>query len=92
MRPAEALEGLDLPKGWHVESILHRPPTATGGKFSVGYRVVNESGKRAYLKALDFSAAFNHPDPPRSLQEMTSAYNSKAKPPATPGRIEKAML
>ncbi len=75
MRPAEALEGLDLPEGWHVEMILHRPPTATGGKFSVGYQVVNKGGKRAYLKALDFSAAFNHPDPARALQDMTAAYN-----------------
>jgi serine/threonine protein kinase len=75
MRPAECLEGLDLPGGWHVDSILHRPPTSTGGKFSVGYHVTGPNDKQAYLKALDFSSAFNHPDPPRILQSMTTAYN-----------------
>ena len=75
MRPAECLVGLDLPDGWHVDSIIYRPPTSTGGKFSVGYHVTNADGKNAYLKALDFSSAFNEPDPPRALQPMVSAYN-----------------
>jgi eukaryotic-like serine/threonine-protein kinase len=75
MRPAECLTGFDLTDGWHVESILHRPPTSTGGKFSVGYLVRNKDGREAYLKALDFSVAFQHSDPSRALQEMTSAYN-----------------
>jgi serine/threonine protein kinase len=75
MRPAEYLVGLDLPGGWHVDSIIRRPPKSTGGHFSVGYSVVDKDGRKAYLKALDFSAAFQHPDPPRALQEMTSAYN-----------------
>jgi serine/threonine protein kinase len=75
VRPAECLQGLDLPGGWHVEAIVHRPPTATGGNFSVGYLVTNRDGRKAYLKALDFSAAFQDRDPARRLQEMTSAYN-----------------
>ncbi|MFH0961045.1 MAG: protein kinase [Pseudomonadota bacterium] len=75
MRPAECLEGLDLPDGWHVNSIIYRPLASTGGKFSVGYHVTNADGRNAYLKALDFSSAFNTPDPPRALQPMVSAYN-----------------
>lgn len=75
MRPAECLTGLDLPGNWHVESLIKRPPTSTGGKFSVGYIVKNKDGRIAYLKALDFSSAFNQPDPARALQAMTTAYN-----------------
>lgn len=75
MRPAECLVGLDLQGGWHVTSIVYRPPTATGGKFSVGYSVVNKQGQKAYLKALDFSAAFQSPDPARELESLTKAYN-----------------
>lgn len=75
MRPAECLVGRDLPGGWHVDSIVHRPPTSTGGKFSVGYLVVNTDGRKAYLKALDFSAAFQQPDPARALEDLTKAYN-----------------
>ena len=75
MRPAECLVGLDLPGGWHVDSVVHQPPKSTGGRFSVGYLVVNTDGRKAYLKALDFSIAFQHWDPPRILEEMASAYN-----------------
>lgn len=43
--------------------------------FSVPYIVVDSDGKEHFLKALDFSDAFNKPDPARALQDMTSAYN-----------------
>lgn len=75
MRPAECLVGKDLHGGWHVDSFAHRPSTSTGGKFSVGYLVINADGRKAYLKALDFSAAFEQPDPARVLEDMTKAYN-----------------
>jgi len=75
MRPAECLVGLDLPGGWRVDSIVHRPPTSTGGRFSVGYLVVNTDGGKAYLKAMDFSAAFQQPDLSRALEDLTKAYN-----------------
>lgn len=75
MRPAECLTGLDLPGEWHVDSIIKQPPVSTGGKFSVGYLVTNSDGRKAYLKALDLSAAFQHPDPTRALEELTKAYN-----------------
>jgi serine/threonine protein kinase len=75
MRPAECLTGLDLEGGWHVDSIIRPAPKSTGGRFSVGYLVTKKDGRKAYLKALDFSSAFQHPDTPRALEEMTSAYN-----------------
>ena len=58
-----------------MQSIVYKPPTATGGKFSVGYLVVNKQGQKAYLKALDFSAAFQSPDPARELENLAKAYN-----------------
>ena len=74
-RPALCLSGLTLDGGWTVVELMHRPPTATGGRFSVGYRVRHQDGRVAYLKALDFSAALQAPDWTRRLEEMTSAYN-----------------
>ena len=75
MRPAEHLKGLNLNAGWIVLHQITPPPHSTGGHFSVGYLVEHESGKRGYLKALDFSGAFQSPDPARTLQAMTEAYN-----------------
>lgn len=75
MRPAECLVGLELDGGWKVISQRTPAPHSTGGRFSVGYIVGNDSGKHAYLKALDFSEAFQSPDPARVLQAMTEAYN-----------------
>ena len=73
--PAHSLEGKELAKGWKVLKKITRKPISTGGKFSVGYRVVSEEGREAFLKALDFSAATQDPDPARTLQAMTEAYN-----------------
>jgi len=75
MRPAECLVGLELDGGWKVVSQRVPAQHATGGRFSVGYIVEHKSGRRAYLKALDFSRAFQAPDPARELQSMTEAYN-----------------
>ena len=75
MRPADCLCGLELEGGWHVNSIIKPAPASTGGHFSVGYHVTGRNGRPAYLKALDFSEAFQDPDFPRRLEEMTRAYN-----------------
>lgn len=75
MKPAECLIGLTLETGWRVLSVINKNPAGTGGHFSVGYIVDNPTGKRAFLKALDFSAAFQAHDFTRALQEMTTAYN-----------------
>ena len=56
-------------------SLVNRPSTATGGRFSVGYHVRHRDGFDAYLKALDFSGALQDQDPSRALEEMTVAYN-----------------
>ena len=74
-RPAECLVGLDLEGGWHVHSIRHKHPKGTGGNFSVGYLVVHNDGREAYLKALDFTIAYEQPDYTRALQDLTTAYN-----------------
>jgi serine/threonine protein kinase len=75
MRPAECLLELELSGGWNVKSFAQRPSTSTGGKFSVGYVVENMDGRKAYLKALDFSSAFQQPDFTRALENLTTAYN-----------------
>ncbi len=73
--PALRLVGCSFDNGWKVVSFVHRPATATGGRFSVGYHVQHKDGRNAFLKALDFSAAFQSPDPARTLEAMTTAYN-----------------
>ncbi|MDD5680272.1 MAG: protein kinase [Candidatus Omnitrophica bacterium] len=74
-RPALCLEGLELKGGWKVLKRLDQARTDTGGGFSVQYKVVGKDGKEAFLKALDFSKAFQTADPSRALQAMTEAYN-----------------
>ena len=74
-RPALSLSGLTLDGGWTVVELMHRPPTATGGHFSVGYRVRHQDGREAYLKALDFSGALQEPNWTHRLEAMISAYN-----------------
>ncbi len=74
MSAAEHLEGMKLIGGWTVgKKVAHAP--SSGGMFSVPYIVTDAEGKEHFLKALDFSDAFNKPDPARALQDLTSAYN-----------------
>ena len=47
----------------------------TGGHFSVGYVVEDESGRPGFLKALDFSEALKQPNPTIVLQGLTNAFN-----------------
>ncbi len=76
MIPAAAnLVGEELPNGWKVTKLVTPPAFGTGGSFSYSYEVVNESNKKAFLKALDFSSAQSTPDPARTLQAMTEAFN-----------------
>jgi eukaryotic-like serine/threonine-protein kinase len=72
---AECLLGLSLEEGWKVVSKVPRGVAHTGGNFSVCYIVENTKGKKAFLKALDYSRAFKSTDPARSLQEMTESFN-----------------
>jgi eukaryotic-like serine/threonine-protein kinase len=58
-----------------VRQIPRNRPDATGGHFSVGYIVVDASGREHFLKALDFSSAFRSPNLTQVLQVMTTSYN-----------------
>src|SRR5438046_680864 len=70
--PATLLAGRVLPGGWRVIAPLSG---STGGRFSVGYLVESADAKKGFLKALDYSRAFNAPDVARAMEAMTSAYN-----------------
>ena len=74
MKAAEALEGLDLDGGWHVDKRVDKTSKGTGGYSSISYYASNKEGVKAFLKALDFSSAFQDGDPTRKLHELTSAY------------------
>ncbi len=75
--PASAtrLVGLTLDNGWKVLQLIPKAASATGGNFSFSYIVENPSGRKAFLKALDFSRAMMDPDPARMLQALTESYN-----------------
>ena len=75
LKPAERLVGLILEGGWKVTERHTRGPGSTGGAFSVGYYVVNEKGRKAFLKALDISSALSSADPARAIQALTEGYN-----------------
>ena len=72
---AERLSGMTLDNGWRVLSSIPKTQNSTGGNFSVGYLVEAPDGKRAFLKALDYSGAFSAPDPAIELQAITEAFN-----------------
>lgn len=75
MSAADKLVGLDLPNGWRVTRHLARNPNGTGGTFSQSYEVQN--GERTgFLKAFDFSAAFEPGvDTVSAIQILVEAYN-----------------
>lgn len=75
LRPAEQLEGKILDAGWRVLNQIPRPAHATGGCFSQCYMAESEDSSRAFVKALDYSRAFETPDPARALEAMTVAFN-----------------
>ncbi len=76
-RAAARLEGKTLPGGWVVVGKIAQPLGATGGCFSFGYLVETSDGRKGFLKALDYSAAFSSQDPPISvaLQQLTESIN-----------------
>ena len=68
-----------MPEGWTVVERHRQTSTATGGNFSVGYIVMDEEGRRGFLKAIDFArllkSAGDQLDAPRALQAITEVYN-----------------
>ena len=71
--PASKLCGLKLSGGWTADKVL-TGLSDTGGNFSCSYQVTHDDGRKAFLKALDYSRALRAPDPPMALQALTSAY------------------
>jgi serine/threonine protein kinase len=68
------LAGKGLSRGWTVTELVQRPDGGTGGQYSFSYLVVNESGAKGFLKALDYSRAFRAPDRALALNSVTAAY------------------
>ena len=56
--PAAQLEGMILEDGWVVGPLLPKKLQSTGGNFCKCYKVELHSGRKAFLKALDFHNAF----------------------------------
>ncbi len=75
LTPAEMLLGIELDNGWTVVENVNKKAGATGGRFSVGYKVRHKDGREGFLKAIDFSDALSSPDPARALQETTETFN-----------------
>ena len=74
-RPAACLAGRTLTNGWKVEGIVPHSQNSTGGHFSVSYFVRSAVGKRAFLKAMDFTSALRTKDPSKNLESLTASYN-----------------
>lgn len=73
---AKLLAGKQLNDGWKVVERIERDRlTDTGGFFSESYIIENNSGKRAFLKAVDFSSALGATDPAKMLEAVTRAFN-----------------
>lgn len=72
---AALLQGKILDGDWKVISPAPKESGATGGNFSICYIVESHNGKRAFLKALDYSKALMSTDPARALQAMTETFN-----------------
>lgn len=73
--PAKLLVGRVLNGHWTVQSLVGSSPGGTGGSFSVSYIATDSQGQTVFIKAIDFSAALNADDFPRTIQQMTEAYN-----------------
>src|SRR5438552_3088488 len=62
--PAKQLAGLELQGGWRVLNAVELGDDHSGGYFSQGYVVEQRgSGRRGFLKALDYTRAMQDPDP-----------------------------
>ena len=74
MSASEHLVVVPLEDGWVVAQQLPRDEGHTGGSFSRGY-IAERNGQRAFLKALDYSEAFQPGiKTAEALQSMTAAY------------------
>ena len=69
---ADNLVGYTIGDWTVVKKLTHK--SSTGGNFSIGYEVINSSGSKGFLKALDYSSAFSGPNMVDKLNAMTGAY------------------
>jgi serine/threonine protein kinase len=74
MGPADLLEGMAINGTWTAVKRLIPKPTDTGGNFSTGYIVQDKSGRKAFLKAMDYTRAFREVDHIQAISALTSAY------------------
>lgn len=72
--PAASLAGMELAGGWLVGELLQKAPGQSGGTFSESYAVGNSDGRKAFLKAFDYSLALSSPNTAESLLKLTGAY------------------
>ncbi|MGO9109587.1 MAG: protein kinase domain-containing protein [Thermoguttaceae bacterium] len=72
--PASQLKGLRVGNGWTVVEAAIRKPKATGGFFSKGYIATHQDGRNGFLKAMDYTAAFQCPNTAEVLLAMTQAF------------------
>ena len=76
------LSGLELDSGWRIVAPMGWDPKepfapdhygGTGGHFSVAY-VVEKDGKKAFLKAIDFTMAMESPNITATLEKILSEH------------------
>lgn len=72
--PAACLRGLKAGDAWNIIEHIDRDPNASGGFFSESYIVESGDGRRAFLKALDFSRALQADDSVQALKILADAY------------------
>ena len=74
MTASSKLQGLVLDDGWKIVTALIRPAGSTGGMFSNSY-LAEKDGRTAFLKAFDFSDAFQPGvDTLKELGILTASY------------------
>jgi serine/threonine protein kinase len=71
--PAAELLGHTI-NGWFVKEKLNMS-NSSGGNFSCGYIITNATYESAFMKALDYSRAFNNP-PSRQVDVLSSMINA----------------
>ncbi len=73
--PARQLAGAELEGGWRVVALVELGDDHSGAYFSQGYVVEQRpSGRRGFLKALDYTRALKEPDPAPVLHALTQAF------------------
>lgn len=72
--PAARLVGVKLESGWVISERLPKSEADSGGAFSIGYKAINADGEFGFLKAFDYTSAFETEDPPEELRRLTDTF------------------